>query len=523
MMKKAGLDLLIAAILILSLASLPAQSEEKNSATGPYDSLRDYIDALEQHGRLLRIDRIDQDKYEATALMYRMLDKLGDDKAPAVLFENIKINGKWVKGPVLVNAYPGWDAAAMIFGAKEINKNSGEMYRAARDVLVNSVGSNGGKWRRIKPVKLEAEESKKAPCKEVILKGDDVDILSFPWFKNNPKDVSQYINTGNVFMEDAKFGRNVGTYRIQVKGKNKVGVNTEPGQHGWRFMMTAKGMGQHSVPAAIVVGADPIVFSMSSTKVADFGEDELEFAGGLMGKPIKLVKCETSDILVPANAEIVIEGDIITEEEDEGPYGEMFGYMGKQHKNWYMEVKAITHRKNPVFVNNFTGIVHPSIMIPWSIGSYIKLKSVMPYLVDMYNPRELTGISILSISKRFPGMGINAGQLLLSTTTSKIAIVVDDDIDVTNLTAVLQAVSTRWQPYPASLIIPQTFSMNIDPSMAQRGITSKIVIDATRRQPIEGGPEEWPAPLRKLLEDNAPESFTRVDENWNEYFKGWRE
>jgi len=320
-------------------------------------------------------------------------------------------------------------------------------------------------------------------------------------------------------MEDPQLGRNVGTYRLQVKGKNKIGMNTEPGQHGWQFIMKAVRQGQKSIPAAIALGVEPVIYSMASTKVADMGEDELEYAGGVKGKPVELVKCETSSLMVPAEAEMIIEGDVIAEMEEEGPYGEMYGYMGKKHETYYMNVKAITHKKNPWTFNNFTGVTYTSHMLPWQVGNYIKLKQVIPYMTDLYSPMEAIGISILSISKRFPGMGITAGQIALGVGTSKIIIVVDDDVDVTNITEVLHAVSTRWQPHPASLIIPQAFNMGLDPSMKQRGISSKIVIDATRQLPIEGGPAQWPLISKVQLEKMVPESFKLVDEKWDEYWK----
>ncbi|RMF96303.1 MAG: UbiD family decarboxylase, partial [Candidatus Schekmanbacteria bacterium] len=486
--------------------------------TGPYDSMREYITALEERGKVLRIKEIDQDRYEGTAFVYRMIEKMGADRCPALIFEKVKINGKWMDGPVIANHFCGWETAALLFGVEDVTDDSGAMYRAVMNKLTSFVDDNG-KWKKIKPVEYKGE---KAPCKEVVLKGDDVDIYKFPWFKNNPGDAAQYINTGAVFMEDPELGRNVGTYRVQVKGKNKVGMNTEPGQHGWHFVMRAVRRGKKSIPAAIALGVDPVVYSMASTKVADLGEDELEYAGGIKGKPVELVKCETSDIMVPAEAEMIIEGDVIAEMEEEGPYGEMYGYMGKKHENYYMIVKAITHKKNPWIFNNFTGVTYTTHMLPWQVGNYLKLKKVLPYMVDFYSPMEAIGISIMSIQKRFPGMGISAGQVALGLTTSKIMIVVDDDVDVTNISDVLHAVATRWQPYPASLIIPQTFNMGIDPSIKQRGISSKIVIDATKQLPIEGGPAEWPLVSKVQLEKMAPESFKLVDEKWDEYWKEWK-
>jgi len=270
-------------------------SAEKVQPTGPYETLRDYIAALEARGKILKIKEVDQDKYEGTAFVYRMLDEKGLDTSPGLMFEKVKIDGEWRENPMYANLYCGWDTAAMVYGVEDITDNQGEMYRATIKKLSSYV-DEGGQWKKIKPVEVDKS---KAPCKEIIIKGDDVDILKFPWFKNNPGDVGRYINTGAVFMEDPKMGRNVGTYRCQVKGKKKIGVNPETGQHGWLFMLHAKRRGEKVKQVAIAIGTDPIVYAMSSTKLADFGEDEMEFAGGFKGKPVELVKCETSDLLVP--------------------------------------------------------------------------------------------------------------------------------------------------------------------------------------------------------------------------------
>lgn len=514
------LGFILATVIFFTVAFCSTSfGKEKVQLTGPFDSLRDYIVALEARGRLLRIKEMDQDKYEATAFAYELIEKFGYDRAPAFLIERVKINGKWMEGPILGNIFCGWDSEAMAFGVKEITDDQREMYKSAKEKII-SLADKYGQWKKIKPGVVDKH---KAPCKEMILKGDDVNLLKFPWLKTNPGDAGQYINSGSVIMEGPELGRNVGTYRIQVKGKNKIGVNTSPGQHGWQFIMRARRRGERVVKAAIALGVDPIIWSLSTSKVASLGEDELEFAGGFRGKPVDVVKCETSDILVPAQAEIIIEGEIPMDNEEEGPFGELYGYMGKKvPRNFYMNVKAITHRKNPWIVNSFTGIVKLTHNMPQQASSYLKYKKMIPNLIDIYSPRETTGITILSINKRFPGDGMVAGQLIAAANfLAKVIIVVDKDIDIMDMTQVLHSIATRWQPHPASLIIPQIRSMTLDPSSPKRGLTSKIVIDATKQLSTEGGPESWPKVSRVILEEMAPESFNLVKEKWPEYFKKW--
>ena len=516
-MKTRKTFLTVAIVMLVMTVHALSFGAEKVPITGPYDTLREYLAALEARGRVLRIKEVDQDQYEGTAFVYRMLDEMGLDTSPAIAFEKVKIDGEWREGPMYGNIYCGWDTAAMVYGVEKITNNQGEMYRAVMKKLSSFVDA-GGQWKKIKPVVVDKS---KAPCKEIIVTGDAVDILKFPWFKNNPGDVGRYINTAAVFMEDPELGRNVGTYRSQVKGPRKIGVNPEVGQHGWVFMMKAKRRGEKVKHVALALGTDPIVYAMSSTKLAELGEDELEFAGGFLGKPVQVVKCETSDLLVPANAEMIIEGEVPMEQEDEGPYGEMFGYMGQQHKNFYMNIKAITHRKRPIFVNSFTGVDKTTHMIPWSASAFFKLKKQIPYLEDMYDPHEAIGLKILSIDKQFPNQGIAAGQIAAGGPTGKIVIVVDKDVDVTNITEVLHAVSTRWQPYPASLVIPRGTTFGVDPSNPERLQTSKIVIDATRQLPSEGGPKSWPPMNRALLQEKAPQSVELVNKKWAEYWKDW--
>jgi UbiD family decarboxylase len=497
-------------VFALSLSSF-CFSEEELKTTGPYDTLRDYIAALDARGKLMRIKEMDQDEYEVSALFYRMKDKLGRGEAPAVWIDRVKINGAWVEGPLVANLYCGWDTAAMVFGAEKITDNQREMYGAAVGKIKTFVDEEG-RWKKIEPVTMDKS---KAPCKEVIALGDDVNILKFPWLKNNPGDGGRYINSGSVIMEDPELGRNVGTYRCQVKGKKKIGINTETGQHGWHFMMRARERGEPMVQAAVAIGVDPITFSMSSTRLADLGEDELAYAGGFRGKPVELVKCETSGILVPAQAEMIIEGEIPTMEiEEEGPYGEMFGFMGLKHRNFYRNVKAITHRRKPVFTNSGgAGTTH---MIPWMVANSMKLKKGLPNLVKLAQPAF--GMRVVSINKRLPGEGLEAGQFFKD---AKVVIVVDKDVDPANPSQVLNALATRWQPHPASIFVPQTRSTLPDPSQPKRGLTSRIIIDATKQFPEEGGPETWPPENRALLEKNAPRSFDLVDKRWPEYLEGW--
>jgi len=322
--------------------------------TGPFDSLRDYVNALEARGQLIRIAKMDQDKYEATGFAYQLVKEFSYDLAPAFLIETIKINNRWMDGPILGNLFGGWNAEALIYGVDVLDRNQNAARQKTFQHLANLFKKNN-RWPKISPVEIDSDQS---PCKENILLGSEVDILKFPWLQTNPADAGSYINAATIFIEDPDLGRNVATYRCQVKGKDKIGVNTEIGQHAWNFLMKMQKQGKKRAAIAVVNGVDPITFTLGASKLAKLGEDELDYVGGLRGKPVELVKCETSGILVPAHSEIVLEGEIpLDAMEEEGPYGEMYGFMGlKKNQNFFMNIKAITHRNNPWIVNSFAGV-----------------------------------------------------------------------------------------------------------------------------------------------------------------------
>ena len=171
--------------------------------TGPYDSLREYVEAIEEHGKLIRIDEIDQDAYELTGFMYKLLDKYGWLGAPAIIVERVKIDGEWIEGPILINQYGMGGHEALVVGVPldEIDPEDHILnYKKSLEKMLNEVP--------IEPKKTKEVKASDAPSKEVILKGDEIDILSFPFIQTNPADNGRFINTGNLITIDPDGGRN---------------------------------------------------------------------------------------------------------------------------------------------------------------------------------------------------------------------------------------------------------------------------------------------------------------------------
>jgi 4-hydroxy-3-polyprenylbenzoate decarboxylase len=482
----------------------------------PYDSLRDYALALEARGRLKRIKEMDQDAYEMTAFAYRLRDRMRE-KAPGFLVERTKINGRWYDSPVIGNIFSGFGTVAQAFGIEEVTDEQGPMHEAAVQRILSFMDRDF-RWQTIEPVTVEKSA---APCKDVVLLDKQADLGLFPWVRNNPADAGQYISAGSVIMHDPELGRNVGTYRMQVKGPRRAGVYFTNQSHGYKFMERAMGRGQDRVAASIAIGIDPISWMMSSTRLADIGEDEFALAGGFRGKPVQLVKSETNDILVPAQAEFILEGDISTEMEEEGPYGEMMGYIGKKTYAFTIDIKAITHRRSPWVYNLWPGMAGAYLTLPWEVAHFARLKKIMPHLQKIYTPPDSPSVVIVCIDKHLPGEGIEMGTLILGYRmigfSKKVVIVVDKDVDPTDMSRVMHAMGTRWQPHTASLIVPQTIHIPIDPSCREMFLSGKIVIDATRQQPGEGGPDVYPEDNRTALVERVPEAFALVDKKWAEY------
>ncbi len=478
----------------------------------PHTDFRDWMKDLERRGLVMRVARLDQDAYEMTALAFRLMDCFGMYEAPAVIAEEVKIDGKWVKGPVVFNHQGHWDTEALVFGLDPVPGHGKETYRQVIAHIMGILADNGGKAPMIPPVEIAAD---RAPVKQVVLTGDDIDITKFAYIVSNPADSGPYVNTGSVFTDDVDLGKNFGTYRCEIKGPRKLGVNPEPNQGAWKAFMKKKERGDKFADVSIVLGQDPMTWIISGSSVSKDGTDELSISGGLRGEAIETVKCETNDLRVPAHAEMVIEGIVPLDGpmEPEGPFGEMYGYLGlRKSENFFMDIKAITHRKNPWILNQFTGVTRGFCTAPLEAIAFARLKRFVPDAIAFHSPVEATGLTFISINKKKPGQALEIGRNLARIVPiAKVVVVVDADIDVYDRTQVMFAMGSRWQPYPAAEIIESARGMPLDPSSPNRPNSSKIIIDATRQWPEEGGPEIYPEMNRTLLTNLAPESFERVD------------
>ena len=472
----------------------------------PYKDMREYLKALEKKGLLKRIKKeVDKD-WEISAVSRIVFKKIPSILRPAFLFENVK----GFDIPVLVGALGASYAVYAI--ALEIEPE--ELLSGVSDKWVEAIANP------ISPVVVET-----GPCKENIFMGDDVDLLKLPvpiWTVG--EDPAPFLTAPCDITKDPETGiQNMGTYRIQIKGKNKTGIQYGKTRHIARHIRANEKEGKPT-PIAIVLGADPTI-GLTSVASIPYGVDELGVAGGLRGEPVEVVKCETSDLLVPANAEIIIEGEIPPNyREEEGPFGEYTGYMGPAGKQPIINIKCITYRNDPIY-HAFLSQMPPSesslirsIGRESSLYAHLKKQHNMP-IKDLHLPESggAAGFLVISMDVQYPGQVWEAMWAAWSIDPSlgKFTVVVDDDIDIRDSFALEWALSFRVRPHEDIHIIRNTAAVSNDPATAptdvpkedpSRQIFSKVAIDATikHKYPHIALPPE--------------EHLEKVKQNWHKYW-----
>jgi UbiD family decarboxylase len=475
---------------------------------GPFDSLRDYLAALDAAGLLLQIPEFDQDAYESTAFAYRLVERRGYNRAPAFRFERVRIDGEWIDGPVVGGAYSPWLGEALCFGIAG-HASPQEAYADTLDKMSALRGPQG--FPHITPREVRAAD---APVKQVRLSGEAVDLTRFPFIKTNPEDGGRYINSGCLLLQDAELGAKIGVYRCQLQGPRVISVNPEPGQGGWRFLQAMKERGDRVARVALVLGVDPITYGVAGAAVAVGEQTELGVAGGLAGRAVAVVRAESSHVMIPATAEMAIEGEIpLNETRPEGPFAEFYGVMGEaKAENFFMRVTAVTHRTRPVFLNSYSGILRNAIAIPREATLLAKYRGLIPGLQAIHVPQQAAGVHIVSIDKQSAGQGMQAGLAYAEgEMLAKVVVVVDREVSPYRLDDVWQTLGARWQPQPATAIIAEAPGIPLDPSLRDPPTTSKAVIDATPQFPDEGGPAVSPGNSGFLFRSARPEALRDID------------
>ncbi|MBI4456029.1 MAG: UbiD family decarboxylase [Acidobacteria bacterium] len=465
-----------------------------------YRDLREYLKVLDERGKLHHVKKEVDPEWEVAAVMRRVFQRIPPDQRPAVMFERIKGHGM----PLV----------AGVLGA------SPEVYALALETTVDQIAD---KWSRAQTNPIPPVRVKAGPVKDNIVKDDRVDVSQLPlcvWTRG--QDPAPYVTGPCVVSRDPETGeRNMGTYRLMLKGKRRFGIYfTNTWRHMYVHVMKNEKQGRPT-PCAVVLGCDPTV---PLTSVARVQGDEYGVAGGLRGIPLEVVKCETSDLEVPAHAEIVIEGVVpCGVREPEGPFGEYTGYMGAAAPSFVIDVTCVTHRSNPVYQAFFSQMPPSESSCIRGTGRDVAFYKHMARdlklpVRDVHLLEAGGGAAFLAISLRrdHPGLPHRAmwAAWAYEPSLSKFVVVVDEDIDIRDHFQLLWAMSWHVQPDQDIHIYRNTAATALDPSLAQEHdgeferadiLSSKVGIDATRKHKF---------PARSIP---PKEDLDKIDADWNEY------
>lgn len=355
--------------------------------------------------------------------------------------------------------------------------------RIARMAGVDAPAEFNAAWLRAESNRLPPRLVASGPVQEVIVTGDEVDVTPLPISRHFQADAGRYIGSGILVCKDPDTGvRNLSYQRQQMKGPNRFGASLHSRGHIWDHLMRAEARGKN-LEVAIVIGCHPAIYLAAGAKVA-MEIDEYDIAGALLGEPVELVKCQTIDVEVPSEAEIVLEGELLANvHEDEGPYGEYTGYSTFRSTRNVFVVKAITRRAQPIYLDLIPGNSTEHLLLGRSAKEahvYQRMKEMVPNLRAMNYPKSGTHFHCyFSIAKTAEGQARHALMLLFGLDPYvKLAVCCDEDIDVFNDDDVLWALATRFQADTDMFMVPKVFCNRLDPS-AVDGVATKLGMDAT--------------------------------------------
>lgn len=445
-----------------------------------YNSLREWLAEVDKMGQLKHVTAEVDWNLEMGALTYMVGKKMG---SPALLFENIKGYSKDYR--VLFNMLgTGKERIALALGIPT-NLSIMEMIEATREKLK----------KRIEP---EYVDAKTAPVNENLQFGDDIDLLKFPVPKMWPRDGGRYLGTADVIItRDPETGCvNLGTYRQMVQSKNEVGFYVSPGKDA-KLHREAWWKMDKPCEVAAVYGVDPLLFLVGSQGFPK-NISEYEFAGGIRGKAIEVVKGEVTDLPIPAHAEIVIEGIAYPgNNRQEGPFGEFQGYYGRpEMETPIIDIKCVHHRNQPILTSALMAD-YPSceqnffFSIIRSAKIWDDLDNMgIPGIKGVYSHPAAAGgfgMVVISMEQRYAGHVAQAlamaAQCPAAAYYTKWIIAVEEDVDPTNMDEVIWAMSTRCNPVEDIDILRNTWSTYLDPTQnppEERPYGSKALINACR-------------------------------------------
>ena len=485
-----------------------------------YESLRDYITVLEKNGELVRIKAEVDVELEIAEITDR-ISKQKDADNKALLFERVKGSSF----PVLTNAFGSLKRMCL---ALEVG-NLDEIGRRIKEIIDPAnlfPGPDAGFMDKLQVFPKLSELAhffpktvKKAPCHEVLLTGEQVDLSKIPILKCWPGDGGRFITLPMVCTVDPETKiTNVGMYRMHVYDHRTTGMHWHKHKDGARHYQQYESA-ERRMEAAVAIGGDPaIIYSSTAPLPPSIGE--YLFAGFLRKKPLEVVQCKTVDVRVPAEAEFVVEGFVDPHERRlEGPFGDHTGYYSEADEYPVFHITAITHRKDAIYPatlvgrppqeDAYFGKATERIFLPL-------LQMEAPDILDIDMPIEgvFHNNVIVRIKKRYPGHGKKVINTIWGTgmlMVSKFVVVCDEDVNIHDYQEVVWKVMNHVDPRRDVIIIDGPLDI-LDHSCPQIGFGGKMGIDATRKGPGEGFARPWPDEITM-----DPRMREQVNERWKEY------
>jgi len=480
-----------------------------------FKDIRQFIEFLDERGDLKRITAMVDSDLEITEITDRMIKSGG----PALLFENVAGSDT----PVAINLMGTHQRTAWALGVENID----DLTSRVRKLLGLAQGPPSGLMGKVRALgdlvsvaRTQPKIVRRAPCQDVVVTGEDVDLNILPALKCWPDDAGRYITLPLVVSRDPESGRrNVGIYRMQIFDRNTTGMHWQTHKGGAHHYRVGESQRLQKLEVAVALGGDPAaIWSGSMPLPPDM--DEFAIAGLIREEPVELVKCKTVDLEVPAHAEYVLEGYVTPGElRPEGPFGDHTGYYSPAEDYPVFHVTTITHRKNPIYPTTmvgrpptedfFMGKAAERIMLPI-------LQMALPEIVDMNMPAEgaFHNLLIVSMRKEYPGhaqkvMHALWGMGLLMLT--KTIIVVDHDVNVQDPSEVAWRVTNNINP-ATDITFAEGPIDDLDHATPIPKFGSKMGIDATAKGITDGRSREWPPDIVM-----SEEIKTLVDHRWKEY------
>lgn len=476
-----------------------------------YRDLREFIRRLEKEGELKRIAAEVDPVLEVTEIT----DRVTKSGGPALLFEKPK--GSNI--PLLINLLGNQRRVNLALEVDNIQEVA-DRIRSYIDFQTPQ-----GLLDKLKMLPRLAELGaffpktvKGGPCKEVVKK-ENFSLLEFPILKCWPQDGGRFITWPLVITKNPETGkRNVGVYRMQVFDERTTGMHWQTQKHGAEHFRLARSRhGERKFDLAVAIGADPVTCLAGVLPVPP-DLDEMMFAGFLRREPVEMVPCETVDLEVPAQAEIVLEGYVdLNEFRTEGPFGDHTGFYSLEGEYPVFHVTCVTHRKEPVYL---TTIVGPPPQEDYFMGHAVEriflpvMKMQYPEIVDIAMPAEgiFHNLMIVAIRKSYPGHArkiMNAIWSLGQAMFTKVIVVVDHDVNVQNAPEVVWKSLCAIDPERDVQFVLGPVD-TLDHAARMQDFGSKMGVDATRKWPAEGFARRWPDEIR--MSESVKE---RIDTLWD--------